>query len=253
MRISDLSRQTSVPVATIKFYLRERLLPPGRRTGRNQAEYSAEHLRRLTLIRALTTIGHLDLSSVRTLLAAVEDRSLPLPALYDVINRVLFPNEPTTSRPERTDQARADVDGFIDRIGWHVEPDAPGKEQFALILATLQQLGCDCGVDFFLPYADAAERLAAEELDLVPPEGVGDRAAAVVRTVLLEAAVATIRRMARDHHVALRYGRSNEPPQQAEPPTSWAGRHLPRGVRAEGIRVGPRHAAAGRPGPPGPR
>ncbi|PWU52121.1 MerR family transcriptional regulator [Micromonospora globispora] len=252
MRISDLSRQTSVPVATIKFYLRERLLPPGRRTGRNQAEYSGEHLRRLTLIRAFTTIGHLDLSSVRTLLAAIEDRDLPLPALYEVVNRVLFAEEPTTtSRPERTDQARTDVDGFIDRIGWHVEPEAPGKEELALILSTLQQLGCDCGVDFFLPYADAAERLAVQELDLLPPDGVGDRAAAVVRTVLLEAALAAIRRMARDHHVTLRYSRSEQPPPEAEP-TAATRIPRPRNGRAEALRVGHRHPA-GLPGPSGPR
>ena len=46
MRISDLSRQSGVPVATIKFYLREQLLPPGEPTGRNQAVYLDRHLRR---------------------------------------------------------------------------------------------------------------------------------------------------------------------------------------------------------------
>src|SRR6266540_3706180 len=38
MRISDLGRKSGVPIATIKFYLRERLLPQGKPTGRNQAE-----------------------------------------------------------------------------------------------------------------------------------------------------------------------------------------------------------------------
>src|SRR5256886_17599843 len=46
VRISDLSRQTGVPTATIKFYLREHLLPPGAMTARNQADYGSEHLRR---------------------------------------------------------------------------------------------------------------------------------------------------------------------------------------------------------------
>ena len=33
MKISQLSQASGVPVATIKFYLREELLPPGESTG----------------------------------------------------------------------------------------------------------------------------------------------------------------------------------------------------------------------------
>src|SRR2546429_1914232 len=52
VRISDLSRQTGVPTATIKFYLREHLLPPGAMTARNQADYGSEHLRRVRVLPA---------------------------------------------------------------------------------------------------------------------------------------------------------------------------------------------------------
>ncbi|MGC4788114.1 MerR family transcriptional regulator [Micromonospora sp. DT178] len=37
MRISDLSRQTGVPIATTRLFRRERLLPPGTPTGRRMA------------------------------------------------------------------------------------------------------------------------------------------------------------------------------------------------------------------------
>ena len=47
MRISDLSRASGVTIPTIKFYLREGLLPSGDRTARNQATYEAAHVRRL--------------------------------------------------------------------------------------------------------------------------------------------------------------------------------------------------------------
>lgn len=40
MRISELSDVTGVSVATIKYYLREELVPPGERTAPNQADYS---------------------------------------------------------------------------------------------------------------------------------------------------------------------------------------------------------------------
>ncbi|RAC11977.1 MerR family transcriptional regulator, partial [Burkholderia multivorans] len=53
MRISELSRRSDVPVATIKYYLREGLLPAGERTSATQAVYTDAHVNRLALIRAL--------------------------------------------------------------------------------------------------------------------------------------------------------------------------------------------------------
>lgn len=207
MRISDLSRQTGVPVATIKFYLRERLLPAGTPTGRNQAVYGEAHLRRLRFIRALTNIAQLDLSTVRELLAGIEDEKLPLSGLYDQVHRALTPDE--ESVPTDHDgllQAQADVDRLVQGLGWQVSPETAGHVRLTQVLATLRHLGCSCDVDFLEPYADAAERFAAMELDLLPADtAAGDRAAAVARTVLLEVAVAAIHRMARAHHVALRF------------------------------------------------
>ncbi|WP_281368834.1 MerR family transcriptional regulator [Phytohabitans rumicis] len=201
LRISELSRETGVPVATIKFYVRERLLPPGTPTGRNQAEYNHGHLRRLGLIRALTIMGQLDLSSVRELLTAIEDETLPLSDLYEVLNQALFPDDPAFSDPDGVRRAENDVDGFIKSLGWQVEHDTSGRAHLIHVLSSLQRLGCDCGVEFFTPYADAAERLAEQELGLVPTEDVGrsDRAAAVVRAVLLDVAMSAIRRMAKAH------------------------------------------------------
>lgn len=207
MRISDLSRQTGVPVATIKFYLRERLLPPGIPTGRNQAVYGEAHLRRLRLIRAFTNIGQLDLMSVRMVLTAIENENVSLTALYDLVDRALLPDEPAMTCTESENRARAEVDSFVEARGWQVKSDAPGRARLGLVLATLQRLGCECGMDFFITYAETAERLAIQELDLLPPDGAGaDRAAAVARSILLEVALTAMRRMAQEHHVTLRFG-----------------------------------------------
>lgn len=212
MRISDLSRQTGVPVATIKFYLRERLLPPGTPTCRNQAVYDETHLRRLLLIRAFTTIARLDLSSVRALLGAIEDERLSLPRLYEVADRALFAKEPSPGGTGGVEEAQADVDGFLADIGWRVDPEAPGRTRLAQVLAALRLLGCECGIDFFAPYASAAEHLAEHELDLLPPDAAeADRAAAVVRSVLLGVALGAMRRMAQEHVVGLRFGHQRHP------------------------------------------
>jgi DNA-binding transcriptional MerR regulator len=216
MRISDLSKRTGVPVATIKFYLREHLLPPGTATSRNQARYGEAHLRRLRLIRALTSIGHLDLSSVRELLRAIEDESQPLTDLYEVANRALMPQEPSFIEARGMPEIQKDVDWFLGQLGWQVDAEAPGRTNFAQVLAALQLLGCKCGVDFFLPHAEPAERLAVQELDLLSADGEQvDRAAAVARTVLLNVGLALLRRMAQEHHLALRFGAG--PPAQQTP------------------------------------
>ncbi|MFI5929075.1 MerR family transcriptional regulator [Micromonospora sp. NPDC051543] len=206
MRISALSRQTGTPVATIKFYLREGLLPPGTPTGRNQAVYGEEHRRRLQLIRAFTSLGELDLSSVRRLLAAIEDNQLPLPQLYEVADRTITQGEPTTEGTAEVQRARADVNALLAQSGWRVDAGDPNLDRFATTLVTLRELGCACGIDFFNRYAEMADQLAVQELDLLPSDGVGaDRAAAIVRAVLLEVAFTSLWRLAREHHAAIRF------------------------------------------------
>ncbi|MEQ4304185.1 hypothetical protein ABNF97_22860 [Plantactinospora sp. B6F1] len=119
---------------------------------------------------------------------------------------------------------RSDVDGFIQRLGWCVDPEVAGR--LAHVVLTLRQLGCECDIDFFRPYAAAAERLVVQELDLLPSSAAGiDRAAAVVRMVLLDAALATVRRMAQEHFVAQRF--------DAAPPAR-ASRAASEGVPATG-------------------
>jgi len=50
MKISELSAQAQVPVSTIKYYLRQGLLPAPLRTGKNMAYYSESHLECLLAI-----------------------------------------------------------------------------------------------------------------------------------------------------------------------------------------------------------
>ena len=66
MRIAELSRRSGVSVPTIKYYLREGLLPGGTTTGSpNQAAYDETHLRRLKLIRVFIDVGGLSVAATR--------------------------------------------------------------------------------------------------------------------------------------------------------------------------------------------
>ncbi|RKR86877.1 MerR-like DNA binding protein [Micromonospora pisi] len=207
MRISDLSRVSGVPVATIKFYLREGLLEPGRLTARNQARYDESHLARLRLIRMLTGIGQLSLSSVHEVVAAVDNKGLSTQGLCRALNRALFTEPPPAAELSAGGSVSDQVDEFIEGLGWTVEVGSPGRQTLAQVLIAMRRLRRTADVDIFEPLAKAAEQLAAYETDLAyarDADDTVDRATVVAQTVLLEAAFAAMRRMAHDHHLGTR-------------------------------------------------
>jgi DNA-binding transcriptional MerR regulator len=82
MRISELSAQTEIPVATIKFYLREKLLHEGVRTAATQAQYDETHGARLRLIRALLGPGGLSIAAAHQVIQAIEN---PPESVHDLL------------------------------------------------------------------------------------------------------------------------------------------------------------------------
>lgn len=71
MRITEVAEQSGVAVATVKYYVREGLVPPGTRTAANQTTYDDSHVRRVRLVRALVDVGGLSIARAREVVAAV--------------------------------------------------------------------------------------------------------------------------------------------------------------------------------------
>lgn len=90
MLISQLAAASGVPVGTIKYYLREGLLPPGKRTAPRLSEYSGVHLYRLRLIRALREIAELPIDALRDITAALDAGDEP----SDVVQYLSDAGEP---------------------------------------------------------------------------------------------------------------------------------------------------------------
>lgn len=215
MRIAELSLSTGVPVATIKYYLREGLLFPGARSAPNQAQYDAGHVRRLHLIRVLIDVGGLRLTSVRAVLEAVDDRDLPLHQLMGVAHHALGPSGPDgpphpgpAGEDGEAAAARRDTDSFLEARGWKVGAGAPARRTLAGVLMSLRRLGYADDAEVLDPYAAAAEELAAG--DLASISGGGRRndivEHVVAGTVVFEAAFVALRRLAQEHHSAVRFG-----------------------------------------------
>ncbi|MDQ3689989.1 MAG: MerR family transcriptional regulator [Chloroflexota bacterium] len=200
MRISDLSRQSGIPIATIKFYLRERVLPPGTRTAPNQATYGEAHLRRLRLIRVLVETGGLSLAAVRRVVDALGDDGLPLHDVLGIAHRAL--EKPVPSGDTGLDAVRREVDVWIETRGWQVAPHAPARDALAATLVALRGLGWQVGPRVFDRYAGHMDEIAANELAYVA--GMESREAAVeatvIGTVVFERAMVALRRLAQEHH-----------------------------------------------------
>ncbi|MDH6116990.1 MerR family transcriptional regulator [Kitasatospora sp. GAS204B] len=211
MRVGELSRQTGVPVPTIKFYLREGLVPAGELTCPNQAQYGQRHVRRLRLVRALLEVGGLSVAAARDVLGPLDAPEVSLPDTLGIARRAVTPAcgapaEPDADRagaPPADPAGRAALDAaaaWVVERGWQVRPGGPACASLAQLIRTLHELGRPDLLELLDEYATAAERLAAAELALVDrrADPDGRLEGAVLGTVLGDALLATLRRLAQE-------------------------------------------------------
>lgn len=203
MRISELSRRAEVPVATVKFYLREGLLPEGRRTSPTQAQYGPEHLDRLRLVRALLGPGGLSVATARDVLAAIES---PPASVYDLLGvaaaAVGPPLTPGLDHPE--------VHALLDRWGWPTDDDCGTHVALAVALGGLEAAGFTLPPALLDRYQQHMTAIAQGEIDGIPV----DSPAAAVRyvvlgTVLVEPVLLALRRLAQQELSRHRFGRDS--------------------------------------------
>jgi DNA-binding transcriptional MerR regulator len=209
IRLSELSARSGVTVATIKYYLREGLLPAGEATAPNRAEYTEEHVRRLALVRALREVGALSVEGIRGVVQAIEDPERSLHEVLGVAHRAIAPTGPAADP-----SALAEIDALLRQLDWEVSPDAPGRHQLARALVSLRELGRDVDATAFLPYARAAEAVAVDEVASLSSDAPTEQLVEqlVVGTVVYGAGLAALRRLAQEHHSAARHGRRSDEP-----------------------------------------
>ena len=130
MRIAALSSATGVSVATLKYYLREGLVPPGRATAVNQADYDDSHVRRVRLVRALLELGHLSIADVAAVVAAVDDDDVPIHDAFALAQDAMArPATPAIAPDDpRLAAARAMVDAFVTHHQLRIRPEAAVRD-----------------------------------------------------------------------------------------------------------------------------
>jgi DNA-binding transcriptional MerR regulator len=206
--MAELSTTSGIPTATIKFYLREELLPAGLRTGPTQAQYDESHLQRLRLIRALLDVGQLSVAAARAVIASI-DSDDPLLHTFDLAQQSV---SQTLDPALVGDDALGRIDEVLD--GWRVSPQNPGRIAAAQVLKVFGELGEPAMRGWYARYAEAALIVAGADLDEIDARDDREQKAqmVVVGTVLGDALFSGLRRAAQEHISSERYPAPPYPP-----------------------------------------
>jgi DNA-binding transcriptional MerR regulator len=230
MRISALAKRTGVTIPTVKFYMRQGLLPSGNPTSVTLAEYGPAHVDRIRLVRALVDVAGLSLTAVRRLLATLEaetvagppateaeasaksksksgsrarskpaarpgpaDRAVAAKALRDAQDALPPEAPPSSLTPARALAA-------VSALGWQVDSESTALRQLEAALVALDTVGLPPNISTLLAYADAAMRVAEADVESIP----NGTAAEVVRhvvvsTAMYEPVLISLRRLAQQH------------------------------------------------------
>lgn len=126
MQLKDLSGHTGVSAASIKYYLREGLLPAGETVHATRAQYSARHVERLGLIQALRRIVGLNIEQIRGILKMADDGA-PRLDLLAAVQRVVLHLD--SHAPAGVDAGTPPADAVVRLRNW---PDYPSDARNAL-------------------------------------------------------------------------------------------------------------------------
>lgn len=198
MKVSELARHSGLPIATIKYYLREGLLPPGRRTSANQAEYGQEHLARLNLIKALGEVPGLPIQKIGQILGIIDEDPGDLLDGIARASRALPPyqhgqddtHEPAS--PGSHPLARNAMEHLA--LEWEGTPSVVAQLDQAL--ETAASAGMPLEAARLQAYAEHMRAIAEYEVATLPEDRQDALAYAVAGTVLYEPVLLALRRLA---------------------------------------------------------
>ena len=200
MRISALAAEAGLPLATVKFYLREGLLHPGIATSATQASYDESHVRRLRLIRALIGSVGLSVQQARVILELVDD---PGDDLYATLGRAVSALPPPVHEASGDDpypRARA----ALEALGQVYDPRFAAVAQLESALAAAEAAGMPISEDRLLEYGRRLREIAAFDLERMPREPHAAVEYTVLGTALYEPVILALRRLAHQDIAARR-------------------------------------------------
>lgn len=204
MRISELAAATGVPVHTLKYYLREGVLMPGEARSRTRAEYTAEHVDRVRLVRALVEHGGVGIAGVHAILAALDS---PPPSRHELLGVAhgVLPGARGGKGAGAGDPDPAVV-AFVERLGWGVGDCSPAVRGLADAVTRARSAGLPLPDTELEAYARAMRSVAEVDLEAAGRARSPEEAmrTVVLGTVLVDPVLVALRRLAQEAESAAR-------------------------------------------------
>ncbi|MGO2111564.1 MAG: MerR family transcriptional regulator, partial [Pseudoclavibacter sp.] len=171
MKLAHLSERSGASTATIKYWIREGMLAPGRLRNQTTAVYDASHLERIELIRTLRERFDLPIAEVRRVTSLIDDPSVSLLDVMEACQLIAT----GLRHPERAAPGtHADaVDEMVRRAGW---PDVPtvARDAMAEAIREAADAGFAVSSERLASYATGLFEIAAHDVGYVRRGFVGD-------------------------------------------------------------------------------
>lgn len=160
MQLKELSERTGVSAASIKYYLREGLLPSGQTVHATRSQYSEQHVSRLELIKALRNVVELNIAQIQGLLNLADGGASRLEILAAVQRTVLGLDDYHTPRGDTHHESG---DAVMHLRNW---PDVPSDARSALNahLTLMENHNIHVSRDVLDTYSHAADEIAGLDL-----------------------------------------------------------------------------------------
>jgi DNA-binding transcriptional MerR regulator len=204
VQVSELVERSGVSLASVKFYLREGMLAPGRAVHARRAEYDEDHLERLLVIKALTAVAGLPLARTKRILQVLDH---PEGTLTEMLAEAI-----TATADDQDDISVAEADLVVayprairatSALGPAFTPRMPALAQLERALTAAEDAGLAPPDEKIALYARHVQAIAEGELRDLPS---GDPTAAVkfavLGTTLYEPVLASLRRLAHQNIVS---------------------------------------------------
>ena len=193
MRISELAETTGVPVHTLKFYLREGVLPPGDATSRTRADYGEAHVERVRLVRALVEHGGVSIGDIRSIVGALDS---PPPSRHELLGVAHRTLPGVTAGAE----VSAEVVELLEGLGWTSCTDGPLAAGLTAAVAAARGAGVELAPAELRRYAEAMRAVAEVDVEVAlrATSAAGALRTVVLGTVMVDPVLVTLRRIAQE-------------------------------------------------------
>lgn len=167
MLLHELAEATGVSAASIKYYRREGLLPPGERITTTRQDYGRAHVERLELIQVLREVAGAPIARIARVTALLDDPDVPLiEALAESQTLALSLEDPAdgAGAEQAAGGEHPSIAPLLAHLGW---PDVDSAPRRALdrLLRSLEEWEAPTDLGMLLRYAEPMAQIARSDVD----------------------------------------------------------------------------------------